>query len=191
MIIDVCDLAKNQILSGSESGKRLFKELVACLPEQSDASESPAVIFLDFISIEVATASFLRESVMQFKSFTRATKSGWYPVIANANNTVVDDLKLICDAQSDVILSCTLADFKAIEPIIIGSLESKQSEAFHFVYNNGCVSAKQLMDATISNSDRQLSPTAWNNRLNTLVEKGVVFEHGSNRQKLYSAILEF
>lgn len=191
MIVNVCDLAGTEILSGSEGGKRLFKELVTLLPNRSEFDAGPTIIFLDFSAVVVATASYLRESVVQFKSFTRATKSAWYPVIANANEIVIDELAVICDAQSDVFLSCQLRHSVSVEAKIIGSLEIKQAEAFDFVNENRKVSAKQFMDATAPNDGRQLSPTAWNNRLNALVDKGVVIELGSNRQKMYSAVLEF
>jgi hypothetical protein len=71
-----------------------------------------------------------------------------------------------------------------------GSLDLKQREAYDFVTANvGGTTAKGLMEATSTTPERSISPTAWNNRLSALVEKGIVSELSEGRQKLYTPVL--
>ena len=67
------------VLSGAISGRTLLSALIAATPFVA----IPTPAFLDFMEIEVATASFLREAVIGFRDFARQSLGNVYPVVAN------------------------------------------------------------------------------------------------------------
>jgi hypothetical protein len=74
------DLMDGQtVLSGAIPGRRLLSALIAATP----SPETPVPAFLDFSGVEVATASFLRESVISFRDYARLSLPNIYPVVAN------------------------------------------------------------------------------------------------------------
>src|SRR5579862_7392251 len=99
-------LAGASVLSGAPRGQDMFTRLIrAAKPEPS----SPEPIFLDFSDIEVATASYLRESVLAFRDFVRGRHSMLYPVVANANEAVSEELLMLVASRGDAIMSCMLS----------------------------------------------------------------------------------
>jgi hypothetical protein len=187
-VIRLTELASGvPVLTGTRTGTKVFAVLAASLPE-SESESRP--LFVDFTGIELASASFLRETVLPLKALARAIRSSWYPVVANASAETLEDLEVVCSARSDVVLACDLTAEGIVHHVrLIGALDTKQREAYEFVGSTGGATAKALMEATASASDASISPTAWNNRLNALVEKGIVSEIPEGRQKSYAPIL--
>ena len=86
------DLADNEILAGAVTGRRILGALL----ERIDGTlETPEVVYLDFQRVEVATASFLRESVLEFRDNVRRRWTNYYPVVANANDSVTEELSVL------------------------------------------------------------------------------------------------
>src|ERR1700683_1982526 len=83
------------VLAGAPRGRRVLAQLLECVDREP---ETPEPVFLDFTDIDVATASFLREAVLGFKDSVRQRKQNLYPVVANLNDNLVDELKLLLDA---------------------------------------------------------------------------------------------
>lgn len=188
IVIRIRDLADSTVLAGALAGATLLRKLVAALPP---TEKEPQPLFLDFEDIEVVTASYLREAVLALKSFARSTGSHWYPVVANASHATLEELEVVCTARSDTILTCRLSKWRQATDIrLAGSLDAKQREAFEFVVATGGATAKDLMAARSVEGDSPLSPTAWNNRLSVLAEKGIVAESYHGRQKLYTPVLK-
>jgi hypothetical protein len=67
------------ILSGSIAGRRLLNALIA----NTQSVDAPTRAFMDFNGVELATASFLRESVVGFRDYARLASPHLYPVVAN------------------------------------------------------------------------------------------------------------
>lgn len=186
--IRVRDLVSGTILAGAVAGTDTLRSLTGCLPPK--ASGDPTPLFLDFSGIELATASFLRESIIPFKAVARHLCSSWYPVAANISPATVEDLDVICRVRADAMLVCRLDDSGVHHDAqLVGHLDAKQKEAFDFVTARGEATAKELMDATKADSGSPVSPTAWNNRLTALVEKRVIADYQLGRQKVYVPIL--
>jgi hypothetical protein len=186
MRIRVRDFVDTPVLAGAQAGARTLARLIAL--RQLSGLNGP--VFLDFGGIEVATASFLREFALPFKAFPRSTRSSWHAVIANASPETLEELSIVCTIRSDPMLTCALDDLGKVTGIgMAGLLDSKQREAYEFVVANGNVTAKQLMESTSKASESATSPTAWNNRLSTLVDKGIVAEANIGRQKVYTPVL--
>ena len=147
----------------------------------------PGPIFLDFSNVEVATASYLRESVFAFRDFVRGKRSMLYPVIANANEEIREELLMLAASSGDAIMSCLLSsDGKVSNPALIGSLDPKQQLAFDLVNQRGETDASELMRDFGEGLRRA---TGWNNRLASLAALGVIIEVSQGRSKRYRPVL--
>lgn len=186
--IDVRDLTGGTgILAGARAGAALSAALAAHLPAPRPQPQS---LFLDFSGVQFASASFLRESIFPFKALARAVRSSWYPVVANASPEILEELEVVCSARSDTFLACDVGHNGQVKNArLVGGLDSKQRDAYEFVTTRGNATAKALMEARATKAEESISPTAWNNRLSALVEKGIIGEISEGRQKLYIPLL--
>jgi hypothetical protein len=144
---------------------------------------------LDFSGVEIATASYLRESVLSFRDSVRRQRSNLYPIVANANEQVIEELTLLIQAGSDVLMTCSL-DEQGVPscPVLLGDLDPKQKLTFELVNRMGETDASELMrDHSAGESVKQ---TAWNNRLSALAGLGLVFELSQGRTKRYKRLFE-
>lgn len=74
------------------NGRNVLAKLVEQTCEEPTA---PEPVFMDFSGVEVATASFLGETVLVFRDSVRRRHSNFYPAIANASALVEDELKVL------------------------------------------------------------------------------------------------
>jgi hypothetical protein len=178
--INIYALAGMPVLSGAPRGSDMFAKLIKQInPEPAN----PEPVFLDFETIEVATASYLRESIFAFRDFVRARRSTLYPVIANANEAVREELTLLATSSGDVIMSCSLStDGEVSNSSLIGALDPKQQLAFDLVNQRGETDASELMRDF---GEGLRHATGWNNRLASLAAVGVVIEVSQGRSKKY------
>lgn len=185
MKLSLRELAEGAVvLAGSRSGQRVFTRL---LEKTTGPTGAPEPLFLDFTGIEVATASFLRESVLAFRNHVRGRRSRFYPVIANATEAVRDELLEVVRPRGGALMACTLASDNSIsETMLIGELEPKQRLTFDLVSQRGETDAGELMRNT---ADTVQHTTAWNNRLSALADLGLVMEVTQGRTKRYRALL--
>lgn len=175
-------LAGSPILSGAPSGRHLFAKLVELLPPEP---KSPEPLFLNFQGIEVATASFLRESVLAFRTFVRGRKSNFYPAIANANSEIIDELFEVVHLRGDVLMTCTVDENgEVLRCLRVGSLDPMQQITFDLVNTHGETTAIKLSETENSS----IKPTAWNNRLSSLSSLGLISEKNQGRTKIYQPI---
>lgn len=183
MKLSIRDITGSSILAGAPSGRSLFAHLIDALPKDTDF---PRAIFLDFDGIEVATASYLRESVLEFRDYTRGRKTPFYPVVANASPNVIDELIELVQPRADVLLSCKLdEEGKILRTQLIGVLEPMQRVTLELLSNLGEASASQLRD--VGSDD--IKTTAWNNRLAALCNLGLIAENSMGRTKLFRPLL--
>ena len=122
------DLTGGQsVLSGANPGRKLLSALIAATP----SSEAPTPAFLDFTQIEVATASFLREAVIGFRDYARQSLRNVYPVVANLEPAVAEELDFFVRARGDVLWSCELdAGDAVVSARLIGELDPAQRSTF-------------------------------------------------------------
>lgn len=179
VILDIADLAGGSILSGAPSGRQFYAKLVAILPAEP---ASPRPLFLDFQRVEVATASFLRESILGFRTFVRGRKSNFYPAIANATAGVIDEFVELVQPRGDVVMTCTIDENgKIIRWRFVGKLDPMQQLTFDLVSTLGEATATKLMEL----EKGQIKATAWNNRLASLSNLGLICEESHGRTKTY------
>lgn len=186
MRISFMQISDNAVLAGAVNGKIAFAEMIKSIPE---TATGPQPLFLDFGSIDVATASYLRESVFTLKAYLRSKGSPYYPVIANANADVWDELSVIANAKNDVIVTCDLTDDDIATRVeLIGDLDPKQKMTFELVLKFNEVDANLLMEK-FGVAEKTTSTTAWNNRLAGLASRGIIREYTRGRSKFYRPLL--
>ncbi len=175
------ELGNSGVLAGAVRGRNILARLMECTDRNP---EKPELVFLDFSCVDVATASFLRESALAFRNEVRRRRSNLYPVIANANEQVSDDLWVLLAPLGDVMMLCTLDDEARVsEPRIIGDLDPKQRLTFDLVRGSGETDAAELMRR--HGESEGVRQTAWNNRLASLASLGLVIELSQGRAKRY------
>jgi hypothetical protein len=179
------DLAGGQtVLSGAISGRRVLSSLIA----MTSTADTPTTAFLNFAGIEVATASFLRDSVIAFRDYGRLSLPKIYPVVANLTPAVTEELEFFVRARSEVLWSCCLsADGRVDAARLIGDLDPAQRQTFDAVRELGATSAPEL---AIRFADPRIGATAWNNRLSALASKGLLVERRRGKTKSFSPVLE-
>ena len=164
MILDIATLAGDTILSGAPSGRQLYAKLVAALPDEPAA---PEPLFLDF------------------GTFVRGRRSNFYPAVANAPPDVIDELVELVQPRGDVLMTCTLADDgELLRCGHVGKLDPMQQLTFDLVTRLGHTTATKLMEIEQS----QVKATAWNNRLASLSNLGMICEQSHGRTKTYSSL---
>lgn len=187
MKIDLQNLCNSPVLAGVLSGKTTLSRMLI------ETAQEPAVaepVFLDFSGIEVATASFLRESVIAFRDIIRGRRSTFYPMVANANEVVHEELIELLRLRGDVLMICTLTangTVRNAEPL--GDLDPKQRMTFDLVHKYGETDAGMLM-RSYGDSEGIKHPTAWNNRLVALAVRGLIVEQSHGRAKRYRPLIE-
>lgn len=186
MRISLIQLSDSPVLAGAVNGKIAFGEIIKCINEDTPV---PQPLFLDFRGIDVATASYVRESVFSLKTYLRARGSFYYPVVANANADVWDEISVIASAKNDVIVTCDLSDDGTVtQAELIGSLDPKQQMTFELVLKFGQVDANYLMEQ-FGEAEKTKNTTAWNNRLANLASRGIIREYTKGRSKYYRPLL--
>lgn len=187
MIIRMRDLVGKSILAGAVNGKTVFANCVSMIGDEPD---QPMALFLDFADIDVATASALRESVVALKAYKRSINSNLYPVLANINESIEDEIQVLMDARNDAIIACILTSDGGVTDIrLIGNLDPKQAITFELVINLNGADASSLMKK-FGAEEKTISTTAWNNRLASLVQRGLLREFTNGRSKFYRPLLE-
>jgi hypothetical protein len=172
-------------LGGAVEGRRDIGKLLAAIGEEP---AMPEPLFADFEGIELATASYQRETMGTLQRLIRSRRSKHYLVIANACPAVRDDLEVLARAGGLVFLTCTLdAAGEVSKAGIIGTLEPKAQVTFELVCESGETDAKELMHVNAGRED--VGHTAWNNRLAGLVELGLVAEYTAGKAKRYRPVL--
>ncbi|MGH9351049.1 MAG: hypothetical protein ACRD2G_02640 [Terriglobia bacterium] len=175
------ELAGAKVLAGAPNGQKVLMKLM----EQTGREPAgPEPVFLDFSGVEVATASFLRESILAFRDTVRNRRSNFYPVIANVNDLIADELAVLLAPHGDVLMLCTLDQKgRAHEAHLAGDLDPKQRVTFNLVRERGETDAAELM--RVHGKDEGVKQTAWNNRLAALANLGLVVELSEGRAKRY------
>jgi hypothetical protein len=180
MRLDLREITQTNVLAGADNGKSLLVRLLEAT--RSEPAE-PEPLLLDFSGIDVATASYLRESVLALRDIVRSRRSTLYPVMANPNDIVRDELAVLAETRGAVLMTCVIDDHGAVVSTIpIGSLDPKQKMTFEIVYQHGETDASELMR---ENDDGLRHTTAWNNRLSSLASMGLIMEISRGRSKRY------
>jgi hypothetical protein len=172
------------VLAGAINGRKAFARL---LDRTAHEPTAPETVFLDFDGVEVATASFLRESILAFRDAVRRRRSNLYPAIANANELVAEELRVLVGPHGNALMLCSLDESgQPRERRLVGELDPKQRLTFDLVSERGETDAAQLMR---EHGGSEKTPTVWNNRLAALTNLGLLVELSHGRSKRYRPLL--
>jgi hypothetical protein len=184
-VIDIHLLAEGEdILAGSVEGAAALGKLIATTAQVTDVQ----LVLLDFRDIKIATSSFLRDAVIGFRDYCRQKRPNLYPVLCNANGKVRQELEGLLNLTGDALVLCEASSRGNIKAaIVIGKLEEKQRLTLQAVLKAGRTDATSL---SREYAKEKLGPTAWNNRLSSLLAKGILRETPSGRTKIYEPVVE-
>jgi hypothetical protein len=165
-------------------GRQMLAQLIAV----TKPVIHPEIAYLDFGGIDIATGSFLREAVLGFRDFSRSTIGTLYPVVANANTAIEEELSVYLKDRNDGIWACVLLeDGTTANPHILGELDPVQLNTLQLILKHHPVSAPELARLR---PDEGIGTTAWNNRLATLAAKGILMEIRQGKSKLFTPVME-
>lgn len=185
MRIEMKHFAEDKVLAGALPGQKVFAKLIS----STIPPTAPEVYFLDFSGVDLATTSFLRESVLAYRSHARSHWGYVYPVVANLAPRVREELEHFLVDRGDALIVCDLdAKDRVSKVYVIGRLDGKQDVTLRAVVKAGEVDAPTLAER--HKTGGVVSPTAWNNRLAALVTKGLLMEVSTGRSKRYRPVLE-
>lgn len=186
MIVSVKTEAQTEICAGTVGGRELLGRLLARTTREPSA---PEAVVLDFAGVEVATASYLRESVLAFRDIVRGRRSNFYPVLANLNDVIREELEDLLQGRGDAILSGVADDQGRISDMApLGRLDPKQQRLFDLILERRELDASQLQREF--GDAEGVKQTAWNNRLSALAMSGLVVELSEGRSKRYKPMFE-
>lgn len=175
---------ERSVLSGGMAGRKLLMALIAA----TAPADAPTAAFLDFTGVEVATSSFLREAVLGFRDYARLSLANVYPVAANLEPPVLEELEFFLRTRNDVFWVCDLDETERVNRVrLLGDLDPVQRTTFDTVRELGAVTAPELAARF---PDQSIGPTAWNNRLSGLAAKGLLVERKVGKAKSFSPLLE-
>lgn len=182
-------MLSSSIGSATLAGSAMGRQMLAHLIERTKPVTQPTVAFMDFEGIDIATGSFLREAVMGFRDFCRNAAGMIYPVVANANAAIEEELSTYLRGRNDAIWACEIdAEGDATNPRILGELDPAQISTIKLIGENHPISAPELARLR---PEENIGVTAWNNRLATLSAKGMLKEMRKGKTKLFSPVMEF
>jgi hypothetical protein len=185
MNISLSGLAECDILAGSANGAEILSRMVA----QVNRVTAPTVIVLNFAGVSVATASFLRECVLGFRDYCRRSQPNLYPVVANLEDAVAEELQYLLQTRREALVACTLkSGGRPAKPQVIGTLEEKQRLTLDAVLELEEADAGTLAERF--GAAEKIGVTGWHNRLASLVTGGILMEVRSGRAKRYRPVLE-
>jgi hypothetical protein len=185
MKLRLLELGNGTVLAGAAHGAVVLSRLVA----QVHRTAVPAIIALDFSGVMVATGSFLRECVFGFREYCRRSQPNLYPVVANLNETVLEELRDLLKNRRQALVCCVLEGEDAIvDPRVEGVLEEKQLVTLDAVLASGEADAASLAERFASTD--KIGLTGWNNRLASLATEGILIEARIGRAKKYRPVVE-
>lgn len=171
-------------LAGAADGANALAKLISRVANCAEIE----VIEIDFRDIAIATSSYLREAVLGFRDYCRNSRPNLYPVVANANLKVREELEGLLKLKGDAVVLCEINSKGTVtKAVVVGKLEEKQRLTLRAVLR-----ARRTDAVTLSkkHGGEPLGPTAWNNRLTALAAKGILKESQSGRAKFYEPVLE-
>ena len=187
VILRMTEHSDRTVLAGALSGKSVLNWMLAKTMAEPD---TPALVILDFSGVEVATVSFLRESVLAFRDIIRGRRSQYYPIVANINDLVREEFIELLRIRGGGLMTCHMSDDRRVrEAAPLGQLDPKQQITFDLVQQHGETDAAELM-RKYGKSERLKHANAWNNRLSALAAMGLVVERRQGRAKRYSSLVE-
>lgn len=180
--IQIEKVAGGPVLAGAAAGVAVQGDLLAAI----EGGAACPVFCLDFTGVQCATASFVREAVFGARDAVRRIGLSTQLIVTNASRTVLEEMLLVARSLNTCVVHAVGRDpSKLTHPAILGTLDEAQRETLELVLQLGEATATEL-----TSKAPEVKPTAWNNRLTSLVGRGVLTESRRDRHKVYRPVLE-
>lgn len=181
-IINLSKISERKVLTGLV-GKRMYPRLIELLIPQA----KPEPLFINFSGL-TSSGSFFSQAILPLRDYLFSLRYNLYPIMANVDDETLEELQWLFEISPDAVLACNLDNLGRVNsPKWVGVLEEKQQITFEAVLK------EQVTDATTLSTkyrDENISITGWNNRLSSLVSKGLIMEFKKGRGKGYKPVLE-
>ncbi len=172
-------IAGSTVLAGAAAGAAAQKNVVAKL-----IGRPPKICALDCDGVEFASASFIREAIFGTRDALRRAGVSTQLVLVNAQNVVQEDVLLVARTLGSSVVHAMMSPRGLANPTLLGELDEAQRETLELVLELGEATASDLAAEKPS-----VKPTAWNNRLTSLVSRGVLIEGRRERHKVYRPVV--
>jgi hypothetical protein len=181
--INLKKLARTEVLAGSSMGRRISNALweIAKLSR-------PGLFVMDGLGIDVATSSFMREGIVNFRNLVRREKPDLYPVLSNLTADVEEELASLLNQMGEAIWVFDFNQGSVRKERLIGRIDPKLKDTLELIERGEGYDAATLWKST--NSTESIGVTAWNNRLASLAKQGLVFESRVGKQKYFHPLHE-
>jgi hypothetical protein len=166
------------------TGVARARQLLARLIEWTAAHNARGPLLIDFHGVDTASASFLRESVLAFRDYVRAYQPELFPVVANLDDSVREEFKVLLDQRREAMLGCRLDDTGQVsEPEVIGTLEPGVKATLAALRERGPTSPGDLLQGG-------LVASTLSNRLASLSRQGFVDWCNEGNRRMYRFVLD-
>ena len=168
-------------LTGVSRARQLLAKLILWM-----AAESPkGTLILDFSDVDSASASFLRESILAFRDYSRAYQPDLFPVLANIRDAVREEFDILLKDRGEAIPGCRLdASGMPIDPEVLGILNPGLRQTLDLIRERGLLTLTDLRE-----SSEQTKPTTWSNRIASLIKQGFVVPVQEPNKRVYRFVL--
>jgi hypothetical protein len=165
----------------SFTGVSRARQLLAKLIEWSAAESPKGIVIIDFEDVPVASASFLRESILAFRDYVRQYQPDVFPVIANVSDAVHEEFDILLRDRGEAMLGCSYENGEAVAPIILGDLDPALGSTLEIIREKGPVTLADLPDTT--------KASTWSNRLASLLKLGFIATSPEATKRAYRFVL--
>jgi hypothetical protein len=143
-------------------------------------------LLIDFKGIETASASFLRESVLAFRDYARAYQPELFPVVANLDEALREEFKVLLDQRREAMLGCRVDDNGVVtDAEVLGTLEPGVNATLEAVRAHG-----PMMPADMLKGEPGLVASTLSNRLASLSRQGFVASWNEGNRRVYRFVLD-
>lgn len=181
MIVPMAEVLEPE-LRGQLLGKRHYGRICEVLADAPRGS----VALLDFHDVNLVTGSWINAVMVPLLRWAADKQNDLFPVVCNAQDTWLDDLRLVAGFSHQ----CYLVADRAREPLsratLVGSLDRGQRITLDAVLELGQVTGAQLERRK---PEQNTKPTAWNNRLKDLYVKRLLRREKRGREQVYSPVV--
>jgi hypothetical protein len=170
------------ILAGKSDGIRDYPKLADAI-EDTPAAE---IVVLDWSGIEIASASYFGSTFIPLLRMAIAGQLDRYFVMTGLNNTCLDELRLVLEAQSLVALVGEWKQGAIKNAQVVGKLDAAYAETLVAVQHVQSASATQLFEQ--HQRGPKIGKTGWINRLANLHRLRLVRKQRVGRQYIFESL---
>lgn len=178
--IQLDKIAGSSVLAGAAAGAAAQRNIVTEL-----SGRPPKICALECDGVEFASASFIREAVFGTRDALRRAGVSTQLVLVNAKSVVREEVLLVARTLGSSVVHAVMSTRGLVTPTLLGELDEAQRETLYLVLRLGEATASDLAAEKPS-----VKPTAWNNRLTALLDRGVLTEGRRERHKVYRPVVK-